>query len=99
MNRKQVIEILKMENELICFNPLTGEEIPLEFVNDLNRKCYDAHCRAITFIQNSIPIDWIEKWGKKFYKVINDKTYYMGDGYDTAWDLLEDWEKENEESD
>ena len=35
MNRKQVIETLKMENELICFNPLTGEEIPLEYVNDL----------------------------------------------------------------
>lgn len=42
-----------------------------------------------------IPIEWIEKWGKKFYKVINGKSYYMGDGYDTAWDLLEDWEKEN----
>lgn len=43
-----------------------------------------------------IPVEWIEKWGKKFYKNINGKTYYTGDGYDTAWDLLEDWEKENE---
>ena len=44
---------------------------------------------------DAIPVDWIEKWQKKFYKVINGKNYYMGDGYDTAWDLLEDWEKEN----
>lgn len=51
------------------------------------------------YVVDAIPIEWIEKWGKKFYKVINGKTFYMGDGYDTAWDLLEDWEKENEESD
>lgn len=35
----------------------------------------------------AIPIDWIEKNGKR---------YYMGEGYDTIWDCLEDWEKENE---
>ena len=85
MNRKQVIEFLKMENDLICFNPLTGEEIPLEFVNDLNRKCYDAHCRAITFIQNSIPIEWIERKLAEHWYV----------DYDIR-ELLEDWEKENE---
>ena len=45
---------------------------------------------------NAIPIEWIEKWAEKFYKVINGKRYYMGDGYDTVWDMLEDWEKENE---
>lgn len=95
MNRKQVIEILKMENELICFNPLTGEEIPLEVVNDLNRKCYDAHCRAITFIQNSIPKEWIEKWANKFFKIIHGRRFYTGDGYDSVWDMLDDWDEEN----
>lgn len=44
----------------------------------------------------AIPIDWITKWAEKFYKVINGKRYYMGDGYDTIWDLLEDWERENQ---
>lgn len=44
---------------------------------------------------DSIPREWIMKWSKKFYKVINGITYYNGDGYDTIWDLLEDWEKEN----
>lgn len=43
----------------------------------------------------AIPVEWIEKWSEKFYKVINDKKYYTGDGYDTIWDLLEDWRKEN----
>lgn len=47
---------------------------------------------------DAIPIDWIYNWAEKFYKVINGKRYYMGDGYDTVWDMLEDWKKENEES-
>lgn len=42
-----------------------------------------------------IPVEWIEKWSEKFYKVINGKKYYTGDGYDTVWDMMEDWEKEN----
>ena len=95
MNRKDVIEVLEMENDLICFNPLTGEEIPLEFVNDLNKKCYYAHQEAIRLINNSISIEYIKKWADKFYKVVNGTRYYLGDGYDTVWDLLEDWEKEN----
>ena len=41
----------------------------------------------------AIPIKWIEKWAEKFYKVINGTKYYMGDGYDSVWDMLEDWEK------
>lgn len=44
----------------------------------------------------AIPIDWITKWSEKFYTVINGKRYYMGDGYDTIWDLLEDWERESQ---
>ena len=50
------------------------------------------------YIVNAIPIEWIENWLQKFYKVINGKRYYMGDGYDTVSDMLEDWKKENEES-
>ena len=29
-------------------------------------------------------------------KEINGRTYYMGDGYDSADDLLEAWRKDNE---
>ena len=44
----------------------------------------------------AIPIDWIEKWSRQFY----DKNgRYNGEGYDSVWDLLEDWEKENETTD
>ena len=56
---------------------------------------------ALSFIKDiptvkAIPIEWIvNKWAKKFWKVINDKKYYTGDGYDTVWDMIEDWEKEN----
>ena len=46
--------------------------------------------------KKAIPIEWINKWSEKFYKVINGTRYYMGDGYDTVWDMLEDWEKEND---
>ena len=47
----------------------------------------------------AIPIEWINKWAEKFYKVINGRRHYMGDGYDTVWDMLEDWEKENGKQD
>ena len=43
----------------------------------------------------AIPIDWITKWSAKFYKDINGRLYYTGDGYDTIWDMLADWEKQH----
>lgn len=49
----------------------------------------------ININKNAIPLEWIEKWAEKFYKEINGTRFYMGDGYDTVWDMLEDWEKEN----
>lgn len=44
----------------------------------------------------AIPISFMRKWQEGFMKEINGTLYYMGDGYDTAEDLLEAWEKENE---
>ena len=38
MNRKDVIKVLKMENDLITFDPMTGEEIDVECLNELNKK-------------------------------------------------------------
>lgn len=94
MNRKQVIETLEMENELICFNPLTGEEIPLEYVNDLNKNCYEAHQEAIRLINNSIPIEWIkEKLEKEEYRAF--LIDYIEWSNCLRW-LLEEWGKENE---
>ena len=40
-------------------------------------------------LKKLIPIEWIKAWGDHF---INEKGYYTGDGYDTIWDMLEEWE-------
>ena len=47
-------------------------------------------------VVDAIPVDWINNWLNQFMRDINGRTYYMGDGYDGAGDLLEAWEKENE---
>jgi len=94
MNRKDVINVLKMENDLITFNPLTGEDIDVRCLNDLNKKCYIAHEEAIDFLRQSIPIEWIEEYRQ------NREDY--ADEYNAKAvlkRLLETWEKENEESD
>ena len=92
MNRKDVIKVLKMENDLITFDPHTGEEIDVRCLNDLNKKCYIAHEEAIDFLRQSIPIEWIKEW----YKKALSKSGFMGDEMVSVEDLLEDWEKENE---
>ena len=47
-------------------------------------------------VVDAIPVDFIENWLNSFMKEINGRTYYMGDGYDSADDLLEAWRKDNE---
>ena len=50
-------------------------------------------------VVDAIPVDWINNWLDQFMQEINGCTYYMGDGYDGAGDLLEAWEKENGNTD
>lgn len=94
MNRKDVIEVLKMENDLITFDPYTGEEIDVRCLNDLNKKCYIAHEEAIDFLRQSIPIEWIKKWCNIEHKSCEERLM-LRYGVIT---MLEDWEKENEEN-
>ena len=47
-------------------------------------------------VVDAIPVPWIRDWLNSFMREINGRTYYCGDGYDSAADLLEAWEKENE---
>lgn len=47
-------------------------------------------------VVDAIPVDFIKNWLNGFMQEINGRTYYCGDGYDSAGDLLEVWEKENE---
>ena len=70
-----------------------------KLLEDLKSKRYSK--RSLELIESqpeikAIPIAFMRKWEDSFMKEINGRTYYMGDGYDTAADLLEAWEKENE---
>lgn len=70
-----------------------------KLLEDLKQKRYSK--RSLELIQSqpevkAIPIAFMRKWQNGFMKEINGRIYYMGDGYDTADDLLEAWEKENE---
>ena len=65
MEVMDIIETLRMENDLITFDPSTGDDIDPQCLNDLNKKCYTAHAEAIKFIEKSIPISWIENWDRE----------------------------------
>lgn len=57
MTDREAIDVLKMDMNLITFDPMTGETIDLETVklrNDLNYKCYLANKIAISAIQERI---------------------------------------------
>lgn len=94
MNRKDVIKVLKMENDLITFDPLTGEEIDVRCLNDLNKKCYIAHEEAIDFLRQSIPIEWIEKEIKRTTDITDEKELDVLYAGNLSF-MLKLWEKEN----
>lgn len=109
MNRKDVINVLKMENDLITFDPTTGEDIDVRCLNELNKKCYIAHEEAIEFLKQSIPVEWIEERLKRAVAFTHSKAEgnIINDGCvvtvvsasftaNVLLNLLEDWEKENE---
>ena len=73
-----------------------------KLLEDLKQKRYSK--QSLELIQSqpeikAIPISFMRKWENGFMKEINGRIFYMGDGYDTAEDLLEAWEKENEKTD
>ena len=70
-----------------------------KLLKDLKSKRYSKQSLELIESQpeiKAIPIAFMRKWQEGFMKEINGTLYYMGDGYDTAEDLLEAWEKENE---
>jgi len=94
MNRKDVIKVLKMENDLITFDPMTGEEIDVKCLNELNKKCYIAHEEAIEFLKQSIPIEWIKsKYREKWEKAEMERRDFQF--IEVIDELLTEWEKEN----
>lgn len=47
-------------------------------------------------VVDAIPVDFIKDWLNGFMRDINGRTYYCGEGYDSAAELLEAWREENE---
>lgn len=50
VDRKEVIKGLEYTKEMITFNPLTGEEIEPENLNEVNKITYDACVGAIALL-------------------------------------------------
>ena len=109
MNRKDVIKVLEMENDLITFDPMTGEDIDVKCLNELNKKCYIAHEEAIEFLKQSIPVEFIEERIKKAIAFTHSKAEgcIIDDGCvvtvvsasftaQVLANLLEAWEEQNE---
>jgi rubrerythrin len=55
MKIEKAIEVLKMENELMQFNSLTGEIKPIELQNQDNQDLYKANLVAISALEKQIP--------------------------------------------
>ena len=45
-----LINTLQMENGLILYDPMTGRDKEYSFLDDLNKKCYDAHNKIIEIL-------------------------------------------------
>lgn len=58
---KQVIEIFKMENELMEFDPSTGEKKPIELQNEDNQDLYKANLVAIEVLEKQLNNGWISE--------------------------------------
>ena len=52
---EKAIETLKMENELMQFNVLTGDIEPIELQNQDNQDLYNANLIAISALEKQIP--------------------------------------------
>jgi len=56
---EKAIEVLKMENELMQFDPMTGEIEPIELQNQDNQDLYNANLMAISALEKELNGGWI----------------------------------------
>jgi hypothetical protein len=61
---EKAIEVLKMENELMQFNPMTGEIEPIELQNQDNQDLYKANLVAIKALTKQQKIKECLEWLK-----------------------------------
>lgn len=74
MNIEKAIETLRMENDLMQFDPNTGEENPIELQNKMNQECYSAHLVAISVLEKQIPKGVIETPAFQSYYSAGDES-------------------------
>lgn len=103
---ERAIETLKMENELMQFNVLTGDIEPIEFQNQDNKDLYKANLIAIQALEKQIPKKVTYDYGLNETRCPECKTifgyaeegeddeYYAPYCYECGQCL--DWEVENE---
>jgi hypothetical protein len=106
MKIEKAIEVLKMENELMQFNVLTGDIEPIEFQNQDNKDLYKANLIAIQALEKQIPKKVTYDYGLNETRCPECKTifgyaeegeddeYYAPYCYECGQCL--DWEVENE---
>jgi len=63
MKIEKAIEVLKMENELMQFNVLTGDIEHIEFQNQDNKDLYNANLIAIKALEKQTPKEVICDYG------------------------------------
>jgi hypothetical protein len=56
---EKAIEALKMDNELMQFDPNTGEDYPIELQNEINQDIYKANLVAISALEKQLNGGWI----------------------------------------
>lgn len=68
---EKAIEDLKIENELMQFDPNTGEDYPIELQNQDNQDLYNANLVAIEALEKQIP----KKPREKHYEEEGERPY------------------------
>lgn len=71
---EKAIEVLQMENELMQFNPNTGENYPIELQNQDNQDLYKANLIAIQALEKQLNGGWIHVKSKGLPK---EKGFYI----------------------
>ena len=100
---EKAISVLKMENELMQFDPNTGENYPIELQNQDNQDLYKANLIAISALEKQIAkeVDYTElnysnlpvaKCPSCNSKIINDNRLLSSANYCPDCSQKLDWE-------
>jgi hypothetical protein len=104
MELKRAIEIFEYNKEMltcdmsISRNP-EHQDISPDYYGKDAEDLYNAIVCVEKYIKNAIPVEWIEKYAKRFIELEN-RNYFAYRGFsdigEAILNMLENWEKENE---